>query len=74
MQSCKSSKTGARIIAMDIDDEKLQVAKQNGVDFTINSKNQDVLKFIMELTDNLEADAVIDFVKPLWDKWFYRIF
>ncbi len=59
---------------MDIDDEKLQVAKQNGVDFTINSKNQDVLKFIMELTDNLEADAVIDFVKPLWDKWFYRIF
>ncbi|MGI0047722.1 MAG: alcohol dehydrogenase [Nitrosotalea sp.] len=54
--------TGARIIAMDIDDEKLKVAKQNGADFTINSKNQDVAKSIMELTDNLGADAVIDFV------------
>lgn len=54
--------TGARIISMDIDDEKLKVAKQNGADFTINSKNQDVIKSIMELTDNLGVDAVIDFV------------
>lgn len=54
--------TGARIISMDIDDEKLKVAKQNGADFTINSKNQDVIKTIMELTDNLGVDAVIDFV------------
>ncbi len=54
--------TGARIISMDIDDEKLKVAKQNGADFTINSKNQDVTKSIMELTDNLGVDAVIDFV------------
>jgi len=54
--------TGARIISMDIDDEKLKVAKQNGADFTINSKNQDVTKSIMELTDNLGVDAIIDFV------------
>lgn len=54
--------TGARIISMDIDDEKLKVAKQNGADFTINSKNQDVVKSIMELTDNLGVDAIIDFV------------
>ena len=54
--------TGARIISMDIDDEKLKVAKQNGADFTINSRNQDVTKSIMELTDNLGVDAVIDFV------------
>jgi propanol-preferring alcohol dehydrogenase len=54
--------TGARIISMDINDEKLKVAKQNGADFTINSKNQDVIKSIMELTDNLGADAIIDFV------------
>ena len=54
--------TGARIISMDIDDEKLKVAKQNGADFTINSKNQDVIKSIMELTDNLGVDAIIDFV------------
>ncbi|MHB8546339.1 MAG: alcohol dehydrogenase [Nitrosotalea sp.] len=54
--------TGARIISMDIDDEKLKVAKQNGADFTINSKNQDVTKSIMELTNNLGVDAIIDFV------------
>ncbi|MGI0088353.1 MAG: alcohol dehydrogenase [Nitrosotalea sp.] len=54
--------TGARIIAMDLDDNKLKVAKQNGADFTVNSKNQDVTKSIMELTNNLGADAVIDFV------------
>lgn len=54
--------TGARIIAMDIDDKKLQIAKQNGADFTVNSKNQDAIKSIMELTNNLGADAVIDFV------------
>lgn len=54
--------TGARIISLDIDDEKLKVAKQNGADFTINSKNQDVTKSIMELTNNLGVDAIIDFV------------
>ncbi|MGI0018492.1 MAG: alcohol dehydrogenase [Nitrosotalea sp.] len=54
--------TGARIISLDIDDEKLKVAKQNGADFTINSKNQDVSKSIMELTDSLGVDAIIDFV------------
>jgi NADPH-dependent curcumin reductase CurA len=30
--------TGAKIIAMDLDDQKLDVAKKNGADFTINSK------------------------------------
>lgn len=54
--------SGARIIAMDIDDEKLRVAKQNGADLTINSKKEDPVKVVMELTDKLGADAVIDFV------------
>ncbi len=54
--------TGSKIIAMDIDDNKLQVAKQNGADFIINSKKEDPVKAIMELTGNLGADAVIDFV------------
>ncbi|HYT43141.1 MAG TPA: zinc-binding dehydrogenase, partial [Methylomirabilota bacterium] len=31
--------TGAKIIAMDIDDQKLDVAKKNGADNTINSNN-----------------------------------
>ena len=54
--------TGARIIAMDIDDSKLQAAKSNGVDVTVNSKKEDPVKAIMELTDKMGADAVIDFV------------
>jgi alcohol dehydrogenase, propanol-preferring len=54
--------TGAKIIAMDIDDQKLDVAKKNGADITINSKKEEPVKAIMELTDKLGADAVIDFV------------
>jgi alcohol dehydrogenase, propanol-preferring len=54
--------SGAKIIAMDLDDQKLDIAKKNGADNTINSKKQDPLKAIMELTDKMGADAIIDFV------------
>ena len=54
--------TGARIIAMDLDDKKLEFAKKEGADTTVNSKNEDPIKAIMELTDKMGADAVIDFV------------
>jgi alcohol dehydrogenase, propanol-preferring len=54
--------TGANIIAMDLDDQKLDVAKKNGANITINSKKEDPVKAVMELTDNLGADAVLDFV------------
>jgi propanol-preferring alcohol dehydrogenase len=54
--------TGCKIIAMDIDDSKLQAAKQNGADFIVNSKKEDPIKAVMELTEKLGADAVIDFV------------
>jgi propanol-preferring alcohol dehydrogenase len=54
--------TGARIIAMDLDDNKLKAAKENGADEIINSKKEDSVKAVMDLTDRLGADAVIDFV------------
>jgi propanol-preferring alcohol dehydrogenase len=54
--------TGANIIAMDLDDQKLDAAKKNGANLTVNSKKEDPVKAIMELTDNLGADAVLDFV------------
>jgi alcohol dehydrogenase, propanol-preferring len=54
--------TGARIIAMDIDDKKLEVAKKEGADIIVNSKKEDPAKVVMELTNKLGADAVIDFV------------
>jgi alcohol dehydrogenase, propanol-preferring len=55
--------TGANIIALDLDDAKLKVAKKNGADI-INSKKGDPAKAVMELTDKLGADAIIDFVSP----------
>src|ERR687886_533760 len=61
MQLAKSI-TGAKIIAMDLDDNKLDVAKKNGADSAINSKKEDPVKAIMELTDKMGADAIIDFV------------
>ena len=54
--------TAARIIAMDLDDKKLEVAKKEGADIIVNSKKEDPLKVVLELTDKLGADAVIDFV------------
>src|SRR5919204_6010496 len=54
--------SGARIIAMDLDPKKLEVAKKNGADDIINSKKEDPQKVVMELTHKLGADAIIDFV------------
>ena len=53
---------GARIIVIDLGDDKLKVAKDNGADETINSKNEDPVSKVMELTNKKGADAVIDFV------------
>ena len=54
--------TGAKIIAMDVDDQKLDVANKKGADHVINSKREDPVKVVHELTNKLGADAVIDFV------------
>lgn len=55
--------TGAKIIAMDLEDEKLKQARKDGhADNIVNSKKEDPVKAVMELTDKMGADAVIDFV------------
>jgi propanol-preferring alcohol dehydrogenase len=54
--------TGARIIAMDLSLEKLKVAKENGADEIVSPKEGDPIKRVMEMTDKLGADVVIDFV------------
>lgn len=54
--------TGARIIALDLDHEKLKVAKENGADEIVSPKDGDPAKRVMDITDNLGADAIIDFV------------
>jgi propanol-preferring alcohol dehydrogenase len=54
--------TGSTVIAMDLDDNKLKAAKENGADFIVNSKKENAITAIMEATQKLGADAVIDFV------------
>ena len=54
--------TGSTVIAMDLDDNKLKAAKENGADFIVNSKKEDAVIAVMEATQKLGADAVIDFV------------
>ena len=54
--------SGSRIMALDLDNDKLKVAKKNGADVILNLRKEDPIKAVMELTNNLGADAVIDFV------------
>jgi threonine dehydrogenase-like Zn-dependent dehydrogenase len=53
---------GAIVIAVDVDDEKLDLAKQLGAKFTINSKSENVHVRMMELTRNAGPDVVIEAV------------
>ncbi|MFF0130262.1 S-(hydroxymethyl)mycothiol dehydrogenase [Streptomyces mirabilis] len=52
----------ARIIAVDIDDHKLEMAKKLGATHTVNSRNADVVEAIRELTGGFGADVVIEAV------------
>ena len=52
---------GARtIIAVDIDDRKLELAKQFGATHTVNSRNTDPVEAIREATEGFGADIVIE--------------
>jgi len=54
---------GAReTIVTDLVDYRLKLAKKLGADVTINSKSEDPVKKIMELTDNKGADVAIEAV------------
>lgn len=53
---------GAKVIAMDMDDTKLTLAKQLGAAYTINSKIEDVHTRLHEITNNAGPDVVIEAV------------
>ena len=53
---------GATVIAVDLDDEKLQLAKRVGAAYTINSKTENVHERMQQLTNGLGADVVIEAV------------
>ncbi|MET7641509.1 S-(hydroxymethyl)mycothiol dehydrogenase [Streptomyces sp. NPDC005438] len=52
----------ARVIAVDIDDRKLEWARGLGATHTVNSSDRDPVEAIRELTDGFGADVVIEAV------------
>ncbi len=52
----------AKIIAVDVDDRKLETARGLGATHTINSRSSDAVERIQALTDGFGADVVIDAV------------
>ena len=63
----------AKIIAVDLDDRKLEWATKLGATHTVNSKEKDAVEAIQELTGGFGADVVIDAVgRPeTWKQAFY---
>jgi len=52
----------ARIIAVDVDDRKLETARKLGATHTVNSRGADAVEAVRELTGGFGADVVIDAV------------
>ena len=53
---------GAVVIAADIDDEKLALAKQMGATHTINTRTEDVHQRLLDITGGFGPDVVIEAV------------
>lgn len=53
---------GATVIAMDLDDEKLELAKRIGARYTINSQTENIHERLLEITEGLGPDVVIEAV------------
>ena len=53
---------GATVIAVDLSQEKLDIAQSLGAKFGINSKVDDILAKVMEITGGMGADVVIEAV------------
>lgn len=54
--------TKSKILCVDLDDKKLETAKDLGADFVLNSKSPDIQQKITSICNNKGADSVIDFV------------
>jgi threonine dehydrogenase-like Zn-dependent dehydrogenase len=58
----RSAQRGATVVAADIDDEKLALARQMGASYTINTRTEDVHKRLREMTSGFGPDVVIEAV------------
>ncbi|NDW10386.1 zinc-binding alcohol dehydrogenase family protein [Dysgonomonas sp. 520] len=58
----RSAVRGAKVVAVDMDDEKLALAKRLGAVYTINTKTEDARLRLMAFTDNKGPDVIIEAV------------
>src|SRR3990167_4865690 len=54
--------TQSKIICVDLDDQKLEIAKEMGADFVMNSKDPETPQKIISICNGKGADSVVDFV------------
>ncbi len=54
--------SGARIVAADVSESKLDLARQHGADLVVNSSDKDVVNKILKFTGNRKAQLVLDCV------------
>lgn len=62
VQYSKLLTPSVKIVAIDVDDNKLTIAQELGADVIVNSKSEDPVKKVKEVTDNEGAQGMIDFV------------
>ena len=58
----RSALRGATVVAADIDDEKLALAKEMGASYTINTMTEDVHARLLEITSGFGPDVIIEAV------------
>ena len=58
----RAAQRGAIVIAADIDDEKLALAKQMCASYAVNTKTEDVHARLMEITSGFGPDVIIEAV------------
>lgn len=58
----RSAQRGATVIAADIDDSKLELAKRLGASYTLNTLNDDIHARLLEMTSGFGPDVVIEAV------------
>ena len=58
----RSAQRGATVVAADIDDGKLALAREMGASYTINTKTEDVHARLLEMTSGFGPDVVIEAV------------
>jgi threonine dehydrogenase-like Zn-dependent dehydrogenase len=59
---CACVRKGATTVVVDIDDNKLQHARKMGANVTVNSRQEKLMDFIMDLTDDEGVDVAIEAV------------